>query len=325
MITQKRLANFYHQFGTLINSGVDITQALRSLGDSTSHLQFKGIIRRVRAEIQEGRTLAEAMSFYPDIFSTLQIRIVEIGEKTGKLGESLSRIGENLDRNCKNQSKLMTGLLYPAFLLHAAIFIPAITTWFLSGLGAFLRTVLPALAVFYGVLFCIFIIVKISNRNYALKSFSQYFLSFIPVFGPLIKKLAIARFMWNLSTLYNAGENVTNSVKLAADGCSNVPLKDSIFKILPDIEQGKNLTEVFRKTRFFPSMVIEMLHAGEESGKIGSMLDKVAEYYEEESETTIKRIIIILPVIVYLAVALYIASIIIRFYTGYFNQINSLF
>ena len=325
MITQKRLANFYHQFATLINSGVNITQSLRSLGESTSHIQFRKIIYGIRAEVQEGRALAEAMGFYPRVFSNLQLRIIEIGEKTGKLGESLARIGDNLDRNHRIQTKLITGFIYPVLLFHAAIFIPAVPVLFLQGFLPFLKAISALIIPLYAVVLFILLIVKISNRNFGLKRFFQYTFGCVPIAGPLIKRLSIARFMWNLSALHSAGENMIRSVSLAAQGCGSVPIADSIFKILPEIEQGGSLTSAFRKVRFFPSMVIEMLASGEESGRIDDMLNKVAEYYETESETIVKRIIIILPILVYLVVALYIASIIIRFYTGYLNQINNLF
>ncbi len=147
----------------------------------------------------------------------------------------------------------------------------------------------------------------------------------MPIVGPLIKRLAIARFMWNLSALHSAGENMVRAVRLAAEGCGSIPITNAIFKVLPDIEQGGSLTSAFRRVRFFPSMVIEMLSTGEESGRIDDMLNKIAEYYEAESDTIVKRIVIILPVLVYLAVALYIASIVIRSYTGYFSQIDNLF
>ena len=325
MITQKRLANFYHQFATLINAGVSITPALRSLWESTGHIQFKNIIYGVRKNIEEGKPLAASMAAYPNVFSTLQLRIVEIGEKTGRLGESLARVGDNLDRNYKIQTKLMTGFLYPIFLIHAAIFIPAIPMLFFGDFGAFLKTVFGKIILLYGFFFVILLIVKFSNRNFGLKRFFQYTFGYMPVIGPLIKRLAIARFMWNLSALHSAGENMVRAVRLAAEGCGSVPITNAISNILPDIERGGSLTSAFKKVRFFPSMVVEMLSAGEESGRIDDMLNKIAEYYEEESDAIVKRITIILPVLVYLAVALYIASIIIRFYTGYLSQIDNLF
>jgi type IV pilus assembly protein PilC len=325
MITQKTLSNFYHEFGTLIHAGVNILQALRSLGNSTSHPQLRRTIRGIASEIEKGASLTESMKVYPDIFSSLQLRIVEIGEKTGKLDKSLFQIGNNLDRNHRIQTKLITGFMYPVFLIHAAIFIPAIPTLFLEGFVPFLKVVSGAIALLYGFFLLIFVIVKFSNRNYGLKMFFQYFFGYVPVIGPLIKRLAIARFMWNLSALHGAGENMVKAVSLAAEGCGNIPIENAVFRVLPDIEQGGSLTLAFKKVRFFPSMVIEMLSAGEESGRIDDMLDKIAEYYEAESDAIIKRIVVILPVIVYLAVALYIGSIIIRFYTGYFNQIDNLF
>ncbi len=325
MITQKTLSNFYHEFATLIHAGVNILQALRSLSNSTSHPQLKKIIRSVTAEIEKGATLTGAMKVHPNVFSSLQLRIVEIGEKSGKLDASLFKIGDNLERNHKIQAKLTTGSLYPVFLIHAAILIPAVPTLFLDGFMPFLETVSGALMFLYGFFFLILLIVKISNRIYVLKSFSQYFFGYIPIIGPLIKRLAIARFMWNLSALHSAGENMVRAVSLAAEGCGNIPITNAVFKVLPDIEQGGSLTSAFRKVRFFPSLVIEMLSAGEESGQIDAMLDKIAEYYEAESDEIIKRIIIILPILIYLVVAIYIGSIIIKFYTGYLGQFDNLF
>ncbi len=325
MITQKRLSNFYHQFATLINAGVSITPALRSLWESTGHIQFKRIIYGIRKKIEEGGTLTDAMSYYPNVFSTLQLRIVEIGEKTGKLGESLARIGDNLDRNYRIQAKLITGFLYPIFLVHAAIFIPAIPQLFLGSFSSFLKTVAMGIIPLYGFALIVLVIVKISNRNLGLKTFFQYTFGYVPVIGPLLKRLAIARFMWNLSVLHGAGEDIVRSIKLSAEACGSIPIANAVFNIIPDIERGGTLTEAFSKVRFFPNMIIEMLSAGEQSGKIDAMLDKIAEYYEEESDTIVKRILIFLPVLIYLVVAFYIASIIIRFYVGYFSQIDSLF
>lgn len=325
MITQKTLSNFYHEFGTLIHAGVNILQVLRSLGNSTSHPQLRRIIRGIATEIEKGATLTQAMGIYSNVFSSLQLRIVEIGEKTGKLDKSLFQIGNNLDRNHRIQTKLITGFIYPVFLIHAAVLIPAIPVLILEGLVPFFKAVSGTLAFLYGFFLLIFVIVKFSNRNYGLKRFFQYFFGYVPIIGPLIKRLAIARFMWNLSALHGAGENMVKAVSLSAEGCGNIPIANAVFRVLPDIERGGSLTSAFRKVRFFPNMVIEMLSAGEESGRIDDMLDKIAEYYEEESDTIIKRIVVILPVVVYLAVALYIAIIVIRFWTGYFGQMDALF
>jgi type IV pilus assembly protein PilC len=325
MITQKSLANFYHEFGVLINAGVNINQALQSLLNSISGFELKRIIGGIKTEIERGKTLAEAMAAYPRLFSALQLRIVDIGERSGKLSESLQSIADNLERNHRIRTKFITGFIYPVLLLHAAIFIPAIHVLILEGLLPYLKIVAGRIIVLYGVGLIVVLVVKITNRIYGLKSFFQYTFNYVPIVGPLIKRLAIARFMWNLSALYSAGENVVTSVKIAAESCDNIPLSNSIFKILPEIKQGGSLTSALRRVRFFPSMVSEMLSAGEESGRIGNMLDKIAEYYEKESETIVKRLVIILPLFVYLLVMLYIAYIVLSFYVGYLSQINSLF
>jgi len=325
MITQKTLSNFYHEFGTLIRAGVNILQALRSLSNSTSHFQLKKIIRGVRSEIEKGASLTKAMGIYSNVFSPLQLRIVEIGEITGKLDKSLFKIGDNLERNYRLQTKLITGFLYPVLLLHAAIFIPALPALVLEGFLPFLKIVATKIILLYGIALIVVLIVKISNRIEGLKKIFQYILSYLPIIGSFTKRLSIIRFMGNLSALHGAGENMVEAVSLSAEGCGSTPLANSILKILPEIERGGNLTSAFSKLRFFPSMAIEMLSTGEESGRIDDMLDKVAEYYEIEHETIVKRLVILLPVLVYFAVALYIASIIISSYMGYFGQMDSLF
>lgn len=325
MITQRRLANFYHQFATLINSGIAVNQALRSLLNSTYHSQLKRVITEIGARIERGETLAGAMAAYPNIFSVLQLRIVDIGEKTGRLGESLYRIGNNLERNHKIRTKFITGFLYPVFLLHAVVFIPAVPKLILEGLLPFLRQVAVGIIPLYSLGLITVLAAKIINRIATLKRVFQYVFGCIPVVGSLIKRLAIARFMWNLSALYNAGENIVSSVKISADSCDNIPLSNAILKTLPDIERGGSLTSAFSKVRLFPSTVIEMLSAGEHSGRVGDMLEKIAEYYETEYETIVKRLVIILPIFVYMLVMLYIAWVIISFWMGYFQQIGNLF
>jgi type IV pilus assembly protein PilC len=215
--------------------------------------------------------------------------------------------------------------MYPIFLIHGAIFIPAIPILFLEGFLPFLGAVVWRIILLYGFFLLILLIVKISNRNLELKRFFQYTFGYVPIVGPLIKRLAIARFMWNLSALHSAGEDMVRAIRLAAEGCGSIPISNAILNVLPDIERGGSLTSAFRKVTFFPSMVIEMLSTGEESGKIDDMLNRIAEYYEAESDTIVKRIIVILPILIYLAVALYIGSIVLRFYTGYLGQIDNLF
>ena len=325
MITQKGLANFYHEFGVLINAGVSVHQTLYSIMNSTSNRQIRNIAAGVGSGIEQGKSLTEAMAAYPGIFSVLQLRIVGIGERTGKLAESLVRIGENLERNHRIRTKLITGFLYPVFLIHAVIIIPAAPKFFLEGVVPFLKQVAQAIVPLYAFGLLVILAVKVVNRVQHLKKISQYILNSVLIIGPLIKRLAIARFMWNLSALYSAGENVTESIRIAADSCGNIPLSSAILKTIPEIEQGGSLTNAFRKVRFFPGAVIEMLNAGEESGRMGDMLEKVAEYYEKEHDTIVKRLMIIAPLFLYMLVMLYIAYVVISFWLGYFKQIGNLF
>jgi type IV pilus assembly protein PilC len=324
MITQKRLADFYHQFATLVNSGVNVNQALRSLLNSTYNSQLGRVVAQIGARIEQGETLAGAMAAYPNIFSALQLRIVDIGERTGRLGESLYKIGDNLERNYKIQTKFITGFLYPVFLLHAVIFIPAVPKLILEGFLPFLRQVAVGIIPLYSLGLIIILTAKIINRVDSLKRVFQYIFGSIPVVGSLVKRLAIARFMWNLSALYNAGENMVASVKIAAESCDNIPLENAVLKTLPEIERGGSLTSAFMRIRVFPSTVIEMLSAGEHSGKIGDMLEKIAEHYETEYETIVKRLVIILPLFIYMLVMLYIAYVIISFWMGYFQQMGGI-
>ncbi|HIE43279.1 MAG TPA: hypothetical protein EYP78_00590, partial [Candidatus Omnitrophica bacterium] len=275
--------------------------------------------------IQRGASLTEAMSYHPEIFSQFHLRMVEVGERSGNLAWSLSAIGENIDRNARLQTRLITGFIYPVILIHAAIFIPAVPVLFLEGFIPFLKGVLTIIIPFYGVIFLVWLLIRVFNRIYPVKRIFHYFFSYIPLSGGLMRRLAIMRFVRNLNALYSAGENVIQATKTAAVSCGNIPLKEAILKILPEIERGESITNALKKVRFLPHIVKEMLASGEESGRIDAMLTKVGDYCEAEYETLAKRLIILLPLLVYFLVMFYIAYIIISFYAGYFTQIENLF
>ena len=324
MITQKSLAGFFRQFATLIGSGIDVSRALNSLEARNRYNQIGKMVSGIRTRIQQGSTLAGAMAHYPNFFTPTQLMIIEVGEKGGRLAENLRSIAEELEQNWRVKLKLITNLIYPVILLHTVIIIPAISTWFLQGFIPFLKRVFSFIIPLYGFFFVIWLVIHTASKSTGLKRLFQGVGIHLLVIGPLMKRLAVARFFSSLGILYHSGADIVRSLETAAEGCGNLIIKDAILTIVPEVRQGQTLTLTLSKIPYFPPETIDMVSAGEESGKLDEIFPQLAKNYQTEANTAIQRLVIIMPILLYLAIVGYIAYYVISFYIGYFTNIFTL-
>jgi len=323
-MTKKTLASFFRQFATLINSGIDINRVLNSLEARSRNNQLRKAASGIKDRIQRGDTLAKAMANYPNLFTPVQLKIIEVGEKGGRLAENIQSIADDLEQNWRLQLKLIINLIYPVILLHAAVFIPAIQTLVLEGFVPFLKRLFPFVISLYSFLFIIWLAAKISNKYRKVKHLFQVVGLHLLIIGPLLRRLAIARFFANLGILYRSGAGIVSSLETAAESCGNLVIKNSILSVVPEIRRGETLTSALSKVPHLPLVAIDMVSAGEESGKLEEMFAKLAQNYQAESNATIQKLIIIMPILLYFAIMAYIAYFVISSYIGYFNKIFTL-
>ncbi len=317
-------AMFYRQLGAMLTSGLDLVRALKQF-TTGAYTQLRPPAQALYNAIVAGVPLAEAMqSLSSRTFSPLEISVVHAGEQSGNLAESVTRLATYFEFLERTRSRLLGGMVYPIVLFHAAIIIPAVPALVLQGPGRFLSLVIPPFLVVYGCLFGFLAVRRTIGASSPLTAAWDEMVVRIPVFGKLARTTALVRFIQSFTCLLSAGVGAAEAVRIAAGTLGNAAMEREMLQAVPRLQKGTSLVESFAGNRFITPVLADMLATGEESGRLEESLERVAGYLQQEADATVERIVTILPVLVYLAVAAYIGYIVISFYGSYINQVNSL-
>lgn len=307
-IPSKDLTLFSRQLSTLVSSGVPIVQGLSILEEQAENANFKKIIGKIREDIEAGISIADAMKKHPHAFDELYIGMVKAGEIGGILDVILDRLSSYLESSEELKGKIKGAMMYPmvvaciavgasAFMLIAII--PKFSAIF-ADLGVKLplpTRVLLALSAFIQNFIVLIIVVVIGavigfkqavkrSRNFAEKVDS--FKIHIPVFGLMMKKMAIAKFTSTLGTLVKSGVPILQALETVAKTSGNLIIENALLNAKESIRQGERITEPLKKSKIFPPMVIQMISVGEETGTLDTMLSKIAYFYEREVDDAVK-------------------------------------
>ncbi len=312
---------FYRQLATLLESGVGILRALELLaGQEKSKL--RSLLHGLRQSIKSGLSFTQAVSLREDVFSDFEISIINSGELTGNLEINLRSIIKYLEGTQKRRRRFLIGILYPAILLHAAIFIPPIGILLFQGLIPYLRTVSQPLVCMYLILLFVLIGLKIIRRSRCLSALRDRLLWSIPIIGGIIRKLGISRFATSLAISLRSGLNPDIALKTSSQASGSAVIRSGISESEKFLNE-EGIAGVLKRAGVFPDTVVEMALTGERSGKIDEVLLHIASSFEDEAAAAINTLLVILPIVIYLAVASYIAYIIISFYAGHFQEVLS--
>jgi type II secretory pathway component PulF len=318
----KELSIFYEKLAQLYKAGVPIMESLPLASVEVKDSGLKRGVAYAHEHVLHGHTLTEGFSQCPDVFTDIQIALIAVGEKQGRLDETLINLSSIYERKYKDIRNFLFALLYPAFLLLAAIFLPPIVTWFTDGLEAYVKMVVSS---FFRILFPIAVIYLIYYliKTYLPDTLDRVKLA-IPVLGSNLKKLALARFSRSLAILFASGVEIRTSLKLSIGALGNNYLEQRCRVVHTAIDDGATLTQSLQTTNIFPQNLIQMISVGERTGELDKMLDKAAQYYEYEADKVLKVLMAAIPVVIYLGVAAYIAYIVISFYAGYYSAIGDM-
>lgn len=318
----KFLLLFYQELVTLINSGINVMEAMDVLSGDSGNSRLQNIALTIKHDLLSGESLSDSLYKFPGIFPCWHADIIRYSEAAGKLGSGLQKLIDYLEKSADIQRKLIIGLAYPVILLHIAVFLFPVASLFTGGgIFAYIWQVIKVIIPLYSVFFLTYILKKFFGSVF--KQWTDSFTLQIPGLGSLIRHLNLAKFIRALQCLYDSGVNVMQGWRMSVEACDNISVKRSLLKGLPVIEKGGQLREAFTASRMFSAKMLGLITAGERSGAIGSILDKIAVYFEKETEMVINTFLSVFPVIAYLGVAAYIAFKVISFYMGYFSQINS--
>jgi len=325
-VSQKDILFFTRQFATLFASGVPIVQAFDALTGQIKNRAFRKILIQMKNDIEKGSSLAEAMKRHPRVFSSLFVNMVRAGEEGGMLDKVLQRMADYFEKMIKLKRKIKGAMIYPAMVISVAILVVAIIMIFViptfaklfgeMGMELPLPTrITIAISNFMaksGIFILLgivgfFIFLKLVRRIEKGRKITDKIFLHIPVLGVILLKSALSRFARTLGTLLGSGVPILSSMEICARASGNKVIEDIVIEMKEDITAGKSLTEVL-KTRpsLFPPIFIQMVNVGESTGATDEMLNKVADFYDEEVDTAVANLMSMLEpaLIVFLGVTI---------------------
>ncbi|MER3558658.1 MAG: hypothetical protein C4336_03715, partial [Armatimonadota bacterium] len=273
--------------------------------------------------------ISEAFDRYPALFSPIVRALIRVGETAGVLERTLRQIADYLENELELRRLLSRVTFYPKLVLFLAILIPGIVPALITIVGGqggqpvghVLTEIILRYLKILGVVFAVWAVYRLAMQSHTLRVAWGVFLVSLPWIGFTYKQLALARFARALSALYGAGIPLSQAIRYAADACGNDYLTERLKPTASKLEAGRGIAESLREARVLPDMVMDMVATGENTGEIGFMMDKVAEYYEEEGKLRSHQAGYVFGVLVFLGVAIYVAVIVIQFYVGYFSAL----
>jgi type IV pilus assembly protein PilC len=342
-VSVKDKAVFSRQFAALVNAGVAIVRSLSVLAEQCSNPKLKQAILNINTDVQAGMNLSEAMRKYPDCFDGLYVSMVEAGEVGGVLDEVLNRLAKLLEDIARLQNQIKSALAYPVIVGFLAIAIFLAMTIFIIPIFANiykeLGIQLPVLTQFMlqvsevlrsrWLLVIIGVITagiayRLYYKSQAGRETIDRLLLKMPLFGELIQKSSIARFSRTFGSLTRSGVPILTSLEIVRDTSGNQVVAKAIDTARAEIQQGGMISIALQKEKVFPPMAIQMISIGEETGELDAMLMKIADFYEDEVEQTVKALTSILEPIMIVVLGGMVGTILLSMYLPMFKVFDKL-
>jgi type IV pilus assembly protein PilC len=339
----KDIAIFFRQFSVMIDAGLPLVQCLEILAANQENPAFQKTLNGVRTTVEGGATLANAMRQFPKIFDDLTTNMIEAGETGGILDIILQRLALYVEKAVKLRSAVKSALIYPvsvvslAFLIVGALLkwvVPIFANLFV-GLGVALplpTRIVIGLSGFVGQFWWFFILgigglffgIKEMRKHERAAYYMDWTLLKLPVLGLLLRKIAVARFTRTLGTLITSGVPILEGLSITARTSGNKVLEAALMKVRKAIEEGRTIVDPLRECGVFPNMVTQMIGVGEATGAMDSMLQKIADFYEDEVDAATKDMLAMLEPIIIGLLGIMIGGIVISLYMPLFSMIAKL-
>jgi type IV pilus assembly protein PilC len=308
-VTGKDLVIFTRQLSTMIDAGLPLVQCLQILGKQQSNQTFKKVILNLQSDVETGNTLADAMRKHPKVFDNLYSNMIEAGEVGGILDTILSRLAAFKEKAMALQKKIKGAMTYPAICLGISLVILVVILVFVvpvfkemfEGFGSALpaptqivvnmsegiQSYFIYIIIFFGLL--TFAIKKIYATERGQLKMDAMFLK-APVVGDLIRKVAVAKFTRTLGTMLQSGVPILDSLQVVGRTAGNKVIERAVFRVADAVAEGRAIVEPLEETGVFPNMVVQMINVGESVGALDSMLEKIADFYDEEVNQAVENL-----------------------------------
>jgi type IV pilus assembly protein PilC len=343
-VDSKELAIFTRQFSVMIDAGLPLVQCLEILAGQQENITFQKILNGVRGSVEGGATLSASMKQYEKVFDPLYYNMVEAGETGGILDTILQRLSSYIEKNVKLKRAVQSAMIYPVAVLGIAGGVIILLLWkvvpiftqLFNGLGVDLplpTRIVIMLSNFVGSIYGFIIALFFAGGVFALKSWYgtpqgrmaiDTIILKIPLIGPLMRKIAVARFTRTLGTLISSGVPILEGLDITARTSGNAVVERAITQTRKAVEAGRSLVDPLKDTGVFPGMVTQMIGVGEQTGAMDAMLQKIADFYEDEVDAAVKDLLTAMEPIMIVVLGVVVGGIVISMYLPLFSLIGKL-
>lgn len=342
-IKDKDVVVFTRQFATMIEAGLPLVQCLDILSRQAENKEFGNTIAKVKNSVESGQSFADALRKHPKVFDNFFANMVEAGETGGILDTILNRLAGYMEKARALKGKVKSALVYPAAIVSIAVIvviflmtfvIPVFAEMF-EGFGGVLpgptrlvmhlseltkRYILYAIPLVGALVFLFMRFYKTDRGRLLVDSL----LLKSPVFGPLIQKAAVAKFTRTLGTLISSGVPIIDGLNITARTAGNKVVENSVLAVISSVKEGQSLAEPLGKESIFPPMVVQMIQVGESSGALDSMLDKIADFYDEEVDAAVAALTSLLEPALMVFLGVTVGFIVVAMYLPIFKMAGTI-
>lgn len=338
-VTNKDLVIFTRQFSTMIDAGLPLVQGLTILGEQTENKTFRRMLKTITRDVEGGSTLADALGKHPKIFDSLFVNLVAAGEVGGILDTILQRLAAYIEKAQKLKSQIKGAMTYPIVVVAIAVLVIAVIMIFVipvfQDLFSSFGKALPAptqfvvsmsdfikgnvLYVIGGLIIFVWAFRRYRKTTSGRKNTDTLLLK-LPIFGVLLKKVAVARFTRTLGTMVASGVPILDALDITAKTAGNVIVEEVILEARASIAEGQTIAEPLSQSDIFPGMVTQMISVGESTGALDAMLEKIADFYDDEVDATVTAMTTMLEPLLMLFLGGSIGGLVIAMYLPIFQM-----
>src|SRR5215831_8157929 len=343
-VDSKELAVFTRQFSVMIDAGLPLVQCLEILASQQENKLFQKVLTGTRGAVEGGSTLSAAMKQYPKVFDPLYYNMVEAGETGGILDTILQRLSTYIEKNVKLKRAVKSAMIYPVSVISIAVGVITLLLWkvvpifvtLFNGLDVELplpTRIVIGLSNFVGSIYGLMMFMFVGACGFALKVWyktpqGKFTIDSLilkaPVVGVVMRKIAVARFTRTLGTLIASGVPILEALDITARTSGNAVVERARIKVRKSLEEGKSLTEPLKECGVFPGMVTQMIAVGEQTGAMDAMLQKIADFYEEEVDAAVKDLLTALEPVMIVFLGVVVGGVVISMYLPLFSLIGKL-
>lgn len=339
----KELVVYSRQLSVLIDAELPLIQSLNILVEQTKNKYFKKVISTVREDVEAGASLNQAKRKFPKVFDDLYCNLIGSGEQSGSLDIMLRRIADYEEKVVKLRSQIRQAMMYPSAILTFSVLVVIFLMWkvipVFANIFKELNAKLPALTsvtmgvssfvagnilfIFLGII-AIVVAFRFYRRTDGGRHVTDRIMLRVPLFGSLMSKVGISRMTRTLSTLLSGGVNMLECLKITSSTSGNIIMEETVMDVRRQVSEGRTLSDSFKETGRFPFLLTQMVSVGEATGTLDEMLSKLADFYDDEVNTTVASMLSIMEPLLLIFVGALVGGIVISMYLPIFNLMQQL-